>query len=290
MYKYHSISKKKIYFHTMLFMMLMFIIVKPTYFNDAASLQAIYNNMETIEFSKLYIWVVGSLMPEWNIQINFLIINIILIYILSLLTTYKVYFTLVVSVLANPLLHPLIGTITRSFSGILLSLILLYISRSNTDRFIFFILGLIAHPLEFVLDFLRESIVLFKKNFKFMVILVFGLFMIFSYFLPADILAYYQFKIELYDDAEISLFNNKKLAVFIIGLLISIIVFKKDEMLTQLNLISWLSLIVFLGQPFFERFWMFPMLTLTMIILQKFTINQQFALASITYLMVMVIF
>lgn len=251
-------------------------------FNDATSLTVIYylldSGVNNISWDRIYIYLVGSIFGAENIQFGFVIVNMVLVFLLSFLKEgAKLAFFISSALLINPLLHPLIGTVTRSFTAILIIIVIFiywfsgeYSKEKNKLKLVFIMtIGSIVHPLEFVLNITRLLIFYLMtqlKNLKgyfYAFLLIVGSFIFYSYFGN-----YFLNNWNDYSTAERSEFNNKKLAVLVFGMLLSIVLYIKSKSpLSFLNLTSWLGLIVFIGFSYFERFWMFPILLTTIIML-----------------------
>lgn len=268
----------------MLFIVCIYLIFKNN-FNDAAALTNIYNSVNSspdkLTWTYLYLYTVGNIFDSENIQFGLLVVNMFLITIISFIEKgEKLAFLISSSILINPLLTPLIGTITRSFSSILVLMIIIIIisnryelnHSSKLKILLLAVIGFGVHPLEFALNSVRFLFTKFMEGAR-----KYKTYIYLSLLMPVLIISYEYFgdyffnKYQSYKNANISLFNYQKLIVFIGGLTCSIYFYVKyKHYLTKLNLIAWLSLTLFLGLPFFERYWMFPILLLSIIILNRF--------------------
>lgn len=278
-----STQKFLVFYLAFLYLILYFLSII-NYANDGLALTSIAQrvvsdgNEFTLGYS--YIAVTGKLFGYNNIQSAFNIINIFLILFFCFkFKEYKFTLMLLSSLIIHPLLHPLIGTVNRSFGAIIIIIFSFLIAANEGLKIKTIFLSLFAfiiHPFEALMDSMRAlSVIIFKQKLVFVILVCLFLTLFFlaldlSQILIELVISRY----ELYQSSDSSLFNaNKAYYIIFIIAISSLLFFIKRDDLSKFGLLSSMSILFFWGMPYIERIWLLPTLLTTMSIFSFFSIR-----------------
>lgn len=265
--------------------------------NDALGLELISQRVHEDGFingfglNTIFIASLGELFGHHNIQKVIALLNISLIYIFGLKYNYTKFFSLIVaSIIINPLLHPLISTVNRSFLTMIFALLFFHMvleSLSRSKGLIYCLFGVLIHPLEMLIDVIRiliASIGLQKR--LLLIVFTLSLFAVLfdRYF---DLSNLIKSKYDLYlNTTEYSSFSASKAAYIIfLNLLAFVIFYLRKTPLNRLGLISALSIFPFWGFGYIERFWLFPTLIISISLLNFFSLRACSVFSAVGFLL-----